>query len=127
MGEEPDRAGEQIAAEELKPGPAARFRDLWWRYVDLAAGDRVRRLPRRLHRLDGVRLESDAVRTTLLPRGFTLDNFPRTILSGEAEPYLKWYAGDGDRAGDGDPDHLPRRHGGVRDLAFPLRGGGRGC
>lgn len=90
MGEGLLRAGEQIAEETFKPSRPP-FRDVWWRYLVslLAIGFAV---------FPAIYIVSTAFNpnptlsaSTILPDGFTLDNF-REILSSKQEPYLKWYA-----------------------------------
>ena len=90
MGEGLIRAGEQIAAEELKPGRPP-FRDLWWRYVVSALAIEFAVFPAVYIVSTAFNPNPTLSASTLLPQGFTLDNF-RTILSSEQEPYLKWYA-----------------------------------
>src|SRR5262245_18054185 len=74
------------------PAPAKTpFRDLWWRYLVAIVAIAFAVFP-------AIYIVSAAVdpiptlsTSTLLPSGFTLDNF-RTILSSDQEPYLKRYA-----------------------------------
>jgi arabinogalactan oligomer / maltooligosaccharide transport system permease protein len=84
------RARQQIAVEKFKPSRPP-FRDVWWRYV-------VSMLAIAFAVFPAVYIVSTAFNpnptlsaSTILPQGFTLDNF-REILSSDQEPYLKWYA-----------------------------------
>ena len=90
MGEGLIRAGEQIAAEELKPDKPP-FRDLWWRYIVSLIAIAFAVFPAVYIVSTAFNPNPTLSASTLLPQGFTLDNF-RTILSSDQEPYLKWYA-----------------------------------
>jgi len=84
------RAREQLAAEELKPDKPP-FRDLWWRYLVSLVAIAFAVFPAVYIVSTAFNPNPTLSASTLLPSGFTLDNF-RTILSSDQEPYLKWYA-----------------------------------
>jgi arabinogalactan oligomer/maltooligosaccharide transport system permease protein len=91
LGEGLVRGMEDVQVVEAPPPDRPPFRDLWWRYVVALLAIAFALFP-------AIYIVSAAVdpipslsTSSLLPSGFTLDNF-RTILSSEQEPYLKWYA-----------------------------------
>ncbi len=91
LGEAVIRSAEEIRDLEAPPPGRPPFRDLWWRYLVALAAIAFAVFP-------AIYIVSAAVdpipslsTSSLLPSGFTLDNF-RTILSSDQEPYLKWYA-----------------------------------
>jgi arabinogalactan oligomer/maltooligosaccharide transport system permease protein len=89
LGEGLVRAGEQIAVEELKQSRPP-FRDLWWRYLASLLAILFAVFPAVYIVSTAFNPNPTLSASTVLPQGFTLDNF-REILGSDQEPYLKWY------------------------------------
>ncbi len=91
LGEGFIRAGTEVLAAEPPRPQRPPFRDLWWRYVvgilaiAFAVFPAIYIISAAFNPIPSLSAAS------LLPEGFTLDNF-RQILSSKQEPYLKWYA-----------------------------------
>ena len=91
LGEGLIRASTEVAAAEPPRPQRPPFRDLWWRYVvgilaiAFAVFPAIYIISAAFNPIPSLSASS------LLPEGFTLDNF-RQILSSKQEPYLKWYA-----------------------------------
>jgi arabinogalactan oligomer / maltooligosaccharide transport system permease protein len=83
------KAREQIAVEEFKPSKPP-FRDLWWRYLVSLLAIAFALFPAVYIVSTAFNPNATLAGSTILPQGFTLDNF-REILGSEQEPYLKWY------------------------------------